>query len=168
MEKVRFSCPRCNTMMQTAAEKVGYDVACPNCAHRFKLVESDTPSANSPNAPGSSTDDVTMPPRNSPVVPQEPAAQPFSQSQPATSPNQATTNPYIAPATPVASAPQYHQSYSCPYCQTKIAPEWKSEVSTVGWIVFGVLLISTCFGCFIGLFIRDKYRICSQCKIRLG
>ena len=60
------------------------------------------------------------------------------------------------------------QQARCPYCQTKRPPTWKSEVSQVGWIVFAILLITTCVFCFVGLFIRDKYRICSQCKIRLG
>ena len=62
MEKVRFACPRCQTIMQTGAEKVGYDVACPHCAHRFRLVESGDPtSAGQTNTP-TTNDAPTIPP----------------------------------------------------------------------------------------------------------
>ena len=60
-----------------------------------------------------------------------------------------------------------HVPYSCPYCQTHAPPIWKSEVSQIGWIVFAILLVTTCVFCFAGLLIRDRYRVCSQCKMRL-
>ena len=59
------------------------------------------------------------------------------------------------------------QSFACPYCQTTNPPIWKSEVSTVGWIVFAVLLVTTCVFCFVGLFIKNRYRVCSNCRVRL-
>ena len=85
MDKVRFACPRCQTIMQTAAEKVGYDVACPHCAHRFKLIEPSSPSRNSTSAldatidrkdGGSLSGDATIPPSNAPNQFQNPAPAP--------------------------------------------------------------------------------------------
>lgn len=171
MDKVRFACPRCGTMMQTSAEKVGYDVACPNCAHRFKLVEQSESSSGSGNSiPAGnlhSIDEKTLPPSSG--IPGQ-SNPPSRSSIPGSSAAMGGASaPYVshAMAQPVAN-PVTPGAYSCPYCQTKSPPIWKSEVSTIGWIVFAVLLLTTCFGCVVGLFIRDKYRVCSQCKIRLG
>ncbi len=160
MDKVRFACPRCRTIMQTSADKVGYDVACPHCAHRFKIVESESAHsvARTPTADYDSSDAATAPPRQSPVGP---ANAGFSSTPSA----HASYQPVSQPADKIGVYPG--GTYRCPYCQTTDPPIWKSEVSTVGWIVFAVLLVSTCFLCFIGLFIRDRYRICSRCRVRL-
>ena len=146
--------------MQTSADKVGFDVACPHCAHRFKIVESES-SNSGQEAPSQSYapgDEPTVPPRQSPVdIPSAGYVSPYP----------APTN-YKAAAQPAVDASAYRPgSYACPYCQTTDPPIWKSEVSTIGWIVFAVLLVTTCFLCFIGLFIRDRYRVCSRCKVRL-
>ena len=183
MDKVRFACPRCQTIMQTAAEKIGYDVACPHCAHRFRLIESPEQSTKRlENSVG--VDDPTIAPRNSPLGNSLQGNSPAGRDLPTTgrtNPSELTRSP--SPTTtaadrfaggtatvlgPVETAAQ--QRFSCQYCQTNRPPTWKSEVSQVGWIVFAILLVScvTAPLCFVGLFIRDKYQVCSQCKIRLG
>ena len=160
MDKVRFACPRCRTIMQTGADKVGYDVACPHCAHRFKIVESESANSSSSPAAGSigSGDATTVPPRQSPIA--------------GTSPGASSQFPPMVAPKPVGQMPSPGSysagSYSCPYCHTTSPPIWKSEVSTIGWIVFAILLCSTCFLCFIGLFIRDRYRVCSQMPSSFG
>jgi len=177
MDKVRFACPRCQTIMQTGAEKIGYDVACPHCAHRFRLIESSDPSVNtsptSQSTPG--RDAATLPPSASPLgnnptgdndsLPSTSSFAPRKKSPLSSSP---AVGAHSAPVMDRVSSPPPQQGFCCPYCQTTRPPTWKSEVSQVGWIVFAVLLITTCVFCFVGLFIRDKYRVCSQCKIRLG
>jgi DNA-directed RNA polymerase subunit RPC12/RpoP len=171
MDKVRFACPRCQTLMQTGSEKVGYDVACPHCAHRFRLVESgNSPAGDSSAGERSSADDVTLAPTATPRQNTEPSTsfgQPSSQPQASYLTPLPKTNPY---ATVQPSYPSGHSSagFCCPYCQTNRPPVWKSEVSQIGWIVFAILLVTTCFLCFVGFFIRDKYRVCSQCNIRLS
>ncbi|MEL7496611.1 MAG: LITAF-like zinc ribbon domain-containing protein [Planctomycetota bacterium] len=79
-------------------------------------------------------------------------------------PNYAAHNPYSNPVQPYVP-PQ--QGFACPYCRTTQPPVWKSEVSQSGWIVFAILLITTCFFCWVGLLMRNNYRVCSQCKVRL-
>jgi len=49
-------------------------------------------------------------------------------------------------------------------------PMTYSKVSTGGWIVF-VFLMLTCFGillAWIGLLMKENYKVCSQCGIKLG
>ncbi len=158
MDKVRFSCPRCNTVMQAAADRVGGEVGCPQCQHRFVLVENESRDQSTLDFGGSAAEAPTMPPsdtfRSSDV-------QPAKSSNPYSSPESSQFS--YSPG--MAGMPQTR--FVCPYCQTTRPPIWKSEVSPIGWIVFAVLLVTTCFGCFIGLFIRDRYRVCSQCRVRL-
>ncbi len=172
MDKVRFACPRCQTIMQTGVEKVGYDVACPHCAHRFRLIESSDPSVDTSGP--SNADSATMPPSAPPMS--ERSEESSSASPQAFTPRKRTpisSSPAVGSthSTPIISRvpkSQPQAGFCCPYCQTTRPPKWKSEVSQVGWIVFAILLVTTCVFCFVGLFIRDKYRVCSQCKIRLN
>ena len=153
MDKVRFACPRCQTIMQSGAEKIGYDVACPHCTHRFRLVESEKPAKKDVAAEDTSDggkeleSTIDRPAINVP-------------NKTASAATATVLDPVVAPPAPVG--------FQCPYCRTTQAPTAKSEVSQLGWILFVVLLLMTCFGCVIGLLVRDHYQQCSHCKIRLG
>lgn len=181
MDKVRFACPRCQTIMQTGSDKIGYDVACPHCTHRFKLVETRSPKkANNHSGPAVEfNNESTIAPKNPPgstatgsgapgingserVMPAPTTS--FTPNTNVSSKSNMGTAQVIGPAIDT----QPNARFQCPYCQTRRPPIWKSEISQTGWFVFVVLLLTTCFLCVIGLFIRDKYRECSQCKIRLG
>lgn len=157
MDKVRFACPRCQTLMQTQAEKVGHDVACPHCSHRFRLVEPE-PSIGAPTRTDLS-DGIDFGLEATNDRPVDKIAVPGA------------TNSFGATKgfAPVATSSAFRPvGFQCPYCQTTRSPIMRSEISQMGWLVFVVLLVTTCFGCVVGFFIRDKYRECSQCKIRLG
>jgi hypothetical protein len=56
----------------------------------------------------------------------------------------------------------------CPYCRSYATPLIKSRVSTAGWVVFVILFIFTFFLCWVGLLIREDYRVCSYCGAQLG
>jgi len=160
MDKVRFACPRCQTIMQTGQEKIGHEVACPQCMHRFRLVESEEPAktvqVQTNNLATHDEHDLESTTEYSPKA-RRPIIRPHSEIGAANRTN--VFGPDLA---------QRPVGFQCPYCQTTRTPTSRSEVSQAGWIVFVVLLVMTCFLCVIGLFIRDKYRVCSQCKIRLG
>jgi len=68
--------------------------------------------------------------------------------------------------------PPFHPAvgFVCPFCHTTMPPMTYSKVSTGGWIVF-VFLMLTCFGillAWIGLLMKENYKVCSQCGIKLG
>jgi hypothetical protein len=75
------------------------------------------------------------------------------------------------PAAPTYAAPQPALStanFQCPFCQTTRLPVVATRISTGGWIVFAALIIA-CFPlCFIGLFIKEEYRMCSWCRAALS
>ncbi len=161
MAKVRFSCPRCQAVMQTSEEKMGFDIACPQCNHRFTLIEQGAPD------PGETVRPVSTPAS-------EETRQWIDKSV-------EETNAYALPkpsspvvdsvATGGAIPPIYQghtsSAFSCPYCRSRQPPIWKSEVSTAGWITCVLLFCTTCIFFWVGFLIRDKYTVCSSCNVRL-
>lgn len=61
-----------------------------------------------------------------------------------------------------------HGVFSCPFCGSDARPVDCEEISGAGWAVMVAMLI-LCFPLFfIGLFIKDRYRVCGECGTRLG
>jgi hypothetical protein len=56
----------------------------------------------------------------------------------------------------------------CPYCHTYAPVRIERKISTAGWVIFGVLLFFTLIFCWIGLLIKEDYRVCSNCGSKLG
>ncbi len=149
--------------MQTGEEKIGFDIECPQCDYRFTLVE-----------PGERQLEPTIA-RESPAPPTEPATDSESTRHRIT---EADIEPTAKPAAPEEAfrmpgtiSPVYqgdaNHGWRCRYCSTRQPPMWKSEISTVGWIVLAILLVTTCIFFWVGLLIRNKYPVCSVCKVRL-
>ena len=60
-------------------------------------------------------------------------------------------------------------SFRCPYCKSDEVPVRKSQVSQAGWIVFILMLLFLCLPlCWIGLLIKEEYRVCADCGSKLG
>lgn len=60
------------------------------------------------------------------------------------------------------------QAYRCPRCFSQYPPRFERKISTAGWIVFAVLLI-TFFPLFwIGFLIKEDVRICPMCNLRVS
>jgi hypothetical protein len=60
------------------------------------------------------------------------------------------------------------QAYRCPRCFSQHLPRYEKKISTAGWIVFAVLLI-TFFPLFwIGFLIKEDVRICPMCNLRVS
>lgn len=184
MEKVRFTCPRCQTVMQTGNDRVGYDVACPHCSHRFKLI---APEADNSAADGERDSlgrsktvgdvDVTVPfvgdhADSQPILPRggskttEGAVDSFKIEEFDDRSNQKTSQ--SAYASPVEAPRVQPVVFCCPFCRTTNPPQFKSKVSNMGWAILTVLLLTTCIFGPIGLLVRKNYQVCSRCKITLG
>ena len=76
------------------------------------------------------------------------------------------TNPPPAPVAPLApfAQPNTPENFRCPHCLSTEPPVISKRIGAAGWIVFFALLIF-CFPlCFIGLFIKEEYRMCSWCR----
>lgn len=74
----------------------------------------------------------------------------------------------VQPLTPTAheAGPQPFVAghFRCPHCGSTELPVVSRRISTAGWIVFFALLVF-CFPlCFVGLFIKEEYRMCNWCR----
>ena len=58
--------------------------------------------------------------------------------------------------------------YHCPRCASQIMPQTIKKISTTGWIVFAVLLV-TFFPLFwIGFLIKEEVRVCPICGLQIN
>lgn len=56
--------------------------------------------------------------------------------------------------------------YRCPRCGTQNLPYITRQISTAGWITFGLLLFFTIIFFWIGLLIKEDVRVCPVCGLR--
>jgi len=70
---------------------------------------------------------------------------------------------YSPPQPPLASAD--YKIY-CPRCAGQIF-RTERKVSTVGWIVFAVLMVAFFPLFWIGLLIKEDVRVCQTCNFRI-
>ena len=173
MAKVRFSCPKCQAVMQTNDDKIGFDIKCPQCNHQFTLVGQEAANSNAAIAAAGPASSSAGPASSSAVEEtrqwvDKPVA---SDANVAKTPR--SSAPYASANVPATgSIPPIYQghapnSHSCPFCQSRQPPLWKSEVSTAGWITCVILGCTTCIFFWVGFLIRDKYTVCSSCNVRL-
>lgn len=171
MGKVRFSCPKCRAVMQTNDDKIGFDINCPQCKHRFTLVGQTPGKSNERQTSAGAANEETRQWVDAEAEPRQPPASDANVAR--TRPSSPSVGYAPAPNAPAPNAiPPIYQgnmatNVSCPYCQSRQPPIWKSEVSTAGWITCVILGCTTCFFFWVGLLIRDKYTICSSCRARL-
>ena len=60
------------------------------------------------------------------------------------------------------------RGFRCPYCGSRDLPFVQSRVSTAGWITL-VVMVLFCLPLFwIGLLIKEEYRECGECGMKLG
>ena len=68
------------------------------------------------------------------------------------------------PLAQLQQQPHAPAHFRCPHCQSTAPPVVAKRIGTAGWVVFFALLIA-CFPlCFIGLFIKEDYAMCSWCR----
>jgi RNA polymerase subunit RPABC4/transcription elongation factor Spt4 len=57
-------------------------------------------------------------------------------------------------------------NYRCFRCGTNHPPVIQRQISTTGWVVFAVLLVTTGIFFWIGLLIKDNVMICPICNLK--
>lgn len=157
---VRFACPVCNTVMRMPSSKVGKKGNCPKCGQRLEI----------PQPPPQGTilaSPLPSDPAIRAAVPPLPAPPPV-QPPPARAAFVDSEDVEVMPeAMPIRVRRDEPPGFRCPFCHTAAMPLVKKKMSTTGWVVFVVLLIC-CFPlCLLGLLIKEDYRQCSQCGIKL-
>lgn len=60
------------------------------------------------------------------------------------------------------------RGFRCPFCDSPEPPARREKVSAGGWVVLVVMLLF-CFPLFfIGLLMKEEYRVCRDCGVKLG
>ncbi|HEV2799377.1 MAG TPA: LITAF-like zinc ribbon domain-containing protein [Pyrinomonadaceae bacterium] len=103
-----------------------------------------------------SADSQTVPPAYAPPRPSSFTGTPLWNTDAPPAPVQPLAQGFAPAAAPT--------HFRCPHCQSTAPPIVAKRIGTAGWVVFFALLIA-CFPlCFIGLFIKEEYRMCSWCR----
>lgn len=63
--------------------------------------------------------------------------------------------------------PRRESGFRCPFCRTHEYPRVLSRISAGGWVVFAVLLFVFLPLFWIGLLMKEEYRVCRECGLRL-
>jgi hypothetical protein len=60
------------------------------------------------------------------------------------------------------------RGFRCLYCETDELPIKRTRVAPGGWVVLVILLLFCLPLFWVGLLIKEEYRECYECGIRLG
>ena len=66
------------------------------------------------------------------------------------------------------AAPPAAAGYRCPRCGAAYLPTVEKKVSSEGWLIFILLLFFCVPLCWIGLLMKQEYRVCPVCHADLG
>ena len=86
---------------------------------------------------------------------------------------QPLADPYLTNQTarpqPLAYQQQQNMAYGyrCPRCASQVFPTTVRKISTVGWIVFAVLMVLFFPLFWLGLLIKEDVRVCPACNLRI-
>ena len=61
-----------------------------------------------------------------------------------------------------------NQPYQCPHCGSRYLPRIERRISTGGWVTFAILLVAFFPLFWIGLLIKEDYKICPACQYQVG
>lgn len=65
-------------------------------------------------------------------------------------------------------SPSIISGYRCPRCASQLTPKVEKRISSAGWIVFTILLITVFPLFWIGFLIKEEVRVCPVCKLKVG
>lgn len=130
---------------------------CRFCGNRFisplAQQQSTTENYSAPRPYLWKTDEFQVNNKSAPITQEIKKVQPLYQPQP----NQSLGYPQ-----PAFMA----TGYRCPRCGTNTPPIYRRQISTAGWITFGVLLIMTVIFFWIGLLLKEDVKVCPVCNFK--
>jgi DNA-directed RNA polymerase subunit RPC12/RpoP len=151
---------QCNTCGQANSTESNF---CRFCGARFTQTEKETDYDFSPPRPYVwKTDEFQA------SKPQPRKTQQINQVQPLANLNALENEPFKTNQLAYQKPPHMSSGYRCPRCSSQLMPRIEKRISSAGWIVFTVLLV-TFFPLFwIGFLIKEDVRVCPVCNLKVG
>lgn len=158
---IRFACPTCEKVYKARDELAGRELVCKKCGAAFLV----------PERPVREVHYGTMLPSEAPAqpLPEPKPDEPFGFDPPARPSSRRSRRRHEYQDED--QEPRSHKrrrGFRCMHCGSSDLPVTVKKISTGGWIVFVVILLVFFPLCWIGLLITDNYKVCYECRIRLG
>lgn len=151
---VVVACPTCGNGIRCPDSVLGKTISCPSC--RARLV---------PTVPAIEPPSAAREPAPVVLLPDEPPR--LHQPRGRAERNEEADDFDFRDADEERTARR--TGFRCPYCGSRALPTTKKKVSSAGWAFFWILLLFLCFPlCWIGLFMKDEFRVCGDCGMKLG
>jgi predicted Zn finger-like uncharacterized protein len=156
---IHFACPICRTEYRVDDDRAGKRTECKKCGQRLQVPTPERKTVLAELLPAPTPQPSPAPSEPMPVVryrqPRPEVAERDDDDRPRR--RRRVRRVYV------------DVGFRCVYCNTSDWPLERSKVSTAGWIFFWVFLLFLCFPlCWIGLFFKEDYRVCSRCGMRIG
>jgi DNA-directed RNA polymerase subunit M/transcription elongation factor TFIIS len=173
---IRFACPTCRSALAVARGKAGEKVACPHCGQRLQvpvprdktLLGEMLPPEVSPAGPAPTPPPPPVPRLVVTELPTSPARPPREEPHEVVEAPRPARRRRRDDEDDEDEDGRPRRRFECPECGSTYRPITRSEISQSGWIVFAVLLVFFFPLCFLGLLMKDEYRVCADCGRRLG
>ncbi len=147
---IALVCPECKVNLKVGDDRAGETIKCPKCDASIRVPLSAPPTrppAPPPARAASRGEDEDESRRRGRVLPEGrevPSRREVDEEE-----------PRRAGGT---------RRFRCVRCGSTATPQVMRRVSKAGWIVFVLLAVFTCFiFSWIGLFMREDYRVCPDC-----
>jgi DNA-directed RNA polymerase subunit RPC12/RpoP len=140
-------CPACKVRLRMGDDHAGEAIECPRCDSMIAipvLLPPPAPPAPPPKSAVPDEDEDEKPRRRKRVAPDDDEDE-----------------------KPRRRRGRRHPEYHCPFCGSTARPYFKKKISPAGWIVCVLLLFFTICLFWIGLLIKEEYRVCPDCGMKV-
>lgn len=142
---LRIACPSCSATLKIAPENSRKRLTCPKCGSGFR----------------------------SPLAPTEDDTREVARSTSSTRSRRAERDQddHDDADDRRGERREERRGFKCPFCASAHPPRQRTRVSTAGWVLFCLSILTMCgvLFCWVPLLIfREPYRACQDCGIKLG
>lgn len=187
---IRFSCPTCKRLFQCPDESAGSKIAC-SCGQRVQIPEPPKPAPTLNKTvlgqlPGEDSGLKTLTSAvTPPIVPSLPEAEIVAEAELESVSSEPERGRRRRRREEDESyddgeEPRKRKWMRCPFCGFRGRPILRQQVAVAGWIVLGIIAFICVFTaificvtvfltplCLLGLLIKEDYRICADCGMKL-
>jgi transcription elongation factor Elf1 len=158
---IQVNCPSCGKLLRLPDDVAGKQLHCPSCQNQFKMEAQNGTAESSrrpqpreafqaksrPNRPSSRAEDLDEKDRPSRRSSRYDDDDDFDDR----------------PVRRRSSRRNEDRGFACPFCGSSEPPLNRSKISTAGWVVFALLLLLFWPLFWIGLLIKENFRVCAEC-----